>query len=155
MAAQWFGRLSYLVHEIDDALRELKATAQDPHVQRELRLCGCSERLALINSVLLEADAVAQLCQVCGEFLLGIAAQSNAQSVKEAGAALTIIMEVAFLKVKWTHQLCLAGHGAFLSLVQFVPRPKYCCPSHRQRQDAACSCGCVDGSQTNPAGFSV
>ena len=125
MSSQWFGRLSYLVHEIDDAVCELKQAAQDPHVQRELRLCGCSERVALINSALVEVDAVTQLCQICGEFLLGIPGQTNTQCVNEAALALTTILDVAFLKIKWAHCMCLSGRGECCHACTTCDKPKY------------------------------
>jgi len=111
MSSSWFGRLSYLRHEIDDALNDIRQTAQSADVQRDLRLCDCAERVALVNCVLLEVDTVAQLCQVCGEFLLEASGRDQDTAIVQAADRLNQILEVAFLKVRWAQQLCHGGRG--------------------------------------------
>ncbi len=123
---QWIGRLQYLCHEVSDVVKLLVQISKDAEIQREMRKCNCVERIAVINSVLLEADLTIQICQIGAEFLLHLSSQGRADTAAEAATSLTILLEVTFLKCRWAVCLCEGGNGESAAPVGPCWAEKYC-----------------------------
>jgi hypothetical protein len=109
MDSRWFGRLSYISHELQTVEAQLVGLAKDHEVQTDLRNCGCPARVAVVNCVLLEVDIMRQTCQICGELLLHLTACGRGDCGSSIGDRVVRLLEIQFLKTSWAIQLCENG----------------------------------------------